>query len=277
MGQRRARPAQAGDNIAPQAAAAKPSGKRPGASAQRQRAKAGSRSETASGGLTRAELRAKLSELANAVPAEYSDEPDWAKLTAGVAAADAPQLLALADQEMPKSKRAGLRLQLLQRWAEADAPAAMAYAQALAGRLERTECANAVAAVWAEADAAGAVAWLSRLPADRSRDSALQAMLSAISKKDPQGALNLLQTYAVSQADQMVWTKAVIIGNWAVQDPPAALAKAVEVLKGEHLSQAYRSIAAAWAQRDPQAAMAWADTLANASDKRDAGDSILAV
>ena len=96
------------------------------------------------------ELRARVSELKKAwLSSVTGDDSDWTKKVAEVEVAAIPQMLALADKELPKTMRLALRQQLLGRWAASDVSAALDYAQAPATTLMHDSRSCMPASAWA--------------------------------------------------------------------------------------------------------------------------------
>jgi hypothetical protein len=181
------------------------------------------------------------------------------RLVHALAASEIPKAMAfLASRREPEA--AGLRLELLGRWAQSDARGAMSYARALPNAVERDKAVTIVLQEWVAADAQAAVTWLNSLTPGKEKRQWLEACFGAMGLSDPANALALVDSLAAGPLAKRR-LQAVVLGSWAERDAPAAAAALSKL--GSQPPTVYGDIASKWATADPTSAIAWATALAS--------------
>ena len=172
--------------------------------------------------------------------------------------------------------------------AKKDGQAALASALLrVSAAAPRTDLLAYVTNEWIRRDSVGATAWLNRmedeelrsriirraagsysgdspwdnldmvvlLPEGSERNDALAGRVASWAKIDPEAALAWLQTHDEPVAAAAA--QAVLIGQLARADRPAALARLATLPPGAERRRATRAVAAAWAEASPAEAAAW--------------------
>jgi hypothetical protein len=166
------------------------------------------------------------------------------RITASLDSADFAALLQL------DSGSVGLRLRLLQAWAELDPQAAAASLES-AG-LPPVEACPLLAGAWARQDLEGARVWVGSLATGESRDRALLALGGEAALRDPRLAIEILGDLEDSPQATGILTQAA--ATWTATEPEAAADWARSLEDPARREAVLGGIATAWADRDPYAA-----------------------
>lgn len=164
----------------------------------------------------------------------------------------------VATSHIPNRK--AVMAQLFARWGELDPLAAMAFVSELPKLSDRSDAVNAVLNAWMERDPDAAEKWVRALPGGALRNAAWETMILAHAAADPARALVLAQDAKITWGFESPIAEA-IFGNWAVNDPKTAAARAFQLREGNLRTNGLQIIAKQWAETDPEEAIKWAQSL----------------
>jgi len=203
------------------------------------------------------QIQAKLQQLNNAAPGPKTDRLEqelverWSALDPRGAADYAAQAYAQGANETVLRKAA-------EALASVDPAAASAWAAALESPLVRDTALRHIYRKWSERNSAAAAASLTSLPIGSAQLVAASASGKHFADANLSGALQW-----VNSLDGAVQTAAMrsVLSRWAITDPAAAGAWAMQQNSPGLRSEAMKLLASDWAQRDPAAALAYANAI----------------
>jgi hypothetical protein len=164
----------------------------------------------------------------------------------------------VAASHIPNRKE--VMTQLFARWGELVPIAAMAFVNELPKLTDRPDAVSAVLNAWMEHDPAAAEKWVRTLPAGALRNEVWITVILAHAASDPARALVLAQQAIISWSSSSTIAEA-IFGNWTLNDPKTAAARAFQLPEGMLRTDALQIVAKQWAETDPAQAIKWAQSL----------------
>ena len=157
-----------------------------------------------------------------------------------------------------------------------DPAEAIDWARQLNPGPEQTRLLDMAANGWAKTDPAGATAWVAQVSDPLLRQDLIQSLVAGYAEVDPeQAAGEAVQSLPAGPAlNQSVGD---IAWSWALRDPAAAGAWAVQCSDDDARNAALENLMVVWGNHDPGAALAWIDGLPQGTVQSEAAANLLAV
>lgn len=178
--------------------------------------------------------------------------------------------------KLPEGRRRNaMMFELLQRWGKSDPAAALEYAGNVESMRLRYQALERVLSGWATQDPVAAMAWLDEHSGSeslRTFQRQFMAIVNGYAEKDPVGAFN----YALNlpenlRSDRQMKAMALnrsIESLLAKGEVQTAMNLVQNLPEGNIRNQALNQFVGEWARQDPQAALKWTEALSNEGDQR---------
>jgi hypothetical protein len=211
---------------------------------------------------TRQFLESQIDELCDS-PAGDADarSDEWSRL-----------VFLLSTNEYPKVwsslKNTTSRANLIYAWAQKDPSTALDALLTLPENTDRDSLMESVLRCWAAADPGGVVTWLHRVPEGERRDNLLRRTIGGMAGQHPAAAAKLLDEIPPGAfRDNAVVS---FVEECSPIHPEAAAALAETAHAVFQRQGLYHDVGMGWAERNGLEALAWAQSLSNTADRRDA-------
>jgi len=130
----------------------------------------------------------------------YEQQPwfaDWKEFVSDLKPKELQKVLAKVNAVEYPDIQAGMRVVVLQKWAQSSPAATMAYAQNLPDTQQDGETLGRIATIWVQRNFDEAFAWFNKQPAGEVRNEELEPICATLAETDPLAAFDLVTNKAV--------------------------------------------------------------------------------